>query len=168
MEEQLDRALVRETRPDVEELRQRVASAITLALIASSCIGWWSLLPRVEDQWRTLLVFLSLSLVGMLARLLLRRSPLAARATLLLGPVLSLCLALKMIGGPVVPNTAVLVVLANAAISPLQGIAAAALTTVALGTLLPVGEPLFSALALLWLGAGLQWISSRSLYTVLG
>lgn len=163
---QASEVMWREARSDLAELRQKLGTMTASMLALVGGILAWRLLAGPGFQLSRFAVFFSLSVEGVLSYHLRFRRPIVSRALLLLGPTMSLSLALKVIQNPGVPFFAVLVVVANAAINPLLGFAAAILSTIPLCLLAP-NELLLPSLALLWLAAAVQWISSRGLYTVL-
>jgi len=156
-----------DTRLDVAELQQTHTSMIAMPLAVGGGIICWLLI--LERHWPqpNFLVSLSLLAEGVLAYFLRFRKPRLSRAVLLIGPSLSFLWALKAIPGPAVPFFAGLIVISNAAISPSLGFAAALLNSVPLVSLGLSGDILGPSLALLWLVAAVEWISSRGLYTVL-
>jgi len=158
---QASEVMWREARLDLAELRQKLGTMIASILAFVGGILAWRLLPGPGFQLSRFAVFFSLSLEGALSHHLRFRRPAISRAILLLGPTLSPSLALKAIQSPGVPFFAALVVVANAAINPLLGFAAALLNTIPLCLLAP-SELLLPSLALLWLTAALQWISSST------
>ena len=167
MAESTESALARGTQADLEELRSSQFSIISLTLALLSCAAWVQSLPGAGFRGDRFLIFLTLFSVGAAAYSLRARCPWLARLILLFGPTLTFTLALRAFEDPLVPCFAVLIVIANASIEPHWGFAAALLNSVPLCVLRPVGGTLFVALALLWLTAALEWLSSRGLYTAL-
>ncbi len=154
---------------DVEELRQGLILALAVALLAAGGAGlWWFLQPGQRQYDYLWLVSLSLFVQGCLTVHYRQRHPLIARTILLIGPVISLALALAWVASPIVPYCACFVVIAGAAFDPFQGLAAAALCTLALLATAPRNEHLAAAILFLWATFGVAWLSSRSLLTVLG
>lgn len=153
---------------DAEELRRQLTTRFALMLtIVGGAAVWLSTDPGLALNWRRTLIFLSLFLEGLVAYFVGSRHSRLAGAILLLGPTFSLVGALRVLRSPFVSPFAALIVLANWTISPVSGIAAAILNTLSFCALLPFDESLFSALALLWLAAGVEWGSSGALRTVL-
>ena len=153
---------------DVEGLRRDSLTAISLALLL---VGWLTTMlvpldPGFRGEGR-FLVYLSLLVEGGLACLLKSRRPSLTQILFVLGPTLSLVGALWVMQGPTVPYYAVLIVLANYVISPYSGLVAALLNTASLLALRPVDANLLSALALIWLTSGLEWISVRRFHVAL-
>ncbi len=155
-------------RLNLDELHSRLTRDVSLALIVASAAAWWTVLPGGGFRWQAFVVFFSLFLAACAAGFYHNRSIAVARAILLIAPVPTLSLALELLGGRVVPYFAVLAVIANAALSPALGFASAALCSAPLCALLPADGYLCALLALLWIIAGLEWISSRALHTALG
>lgn len=155
-------------RLDICEIKQNLTTMIAGAVAIGGAISFWSFLPATRYDERMLLVCLSVFLAGALSYYLRWRAPLLARVTLLLGPTLSLSLALRLVSDVSVPFFAILIVIANGAISPRLGLAAALLNTGSLYHLASSCPTFLPALVLLWLAAGAVWIQSREMYTVLG
>jgi signal transduction histidine kinase/DNA-binding response OmpR family regulator len=153
---------------DVEEVRQSLVAKIAMAMILMGGATSLFLLPGPGFRsWEEVGVFLSISLEGLLGYHLRYRNPRGSRAILLLGPTLSFLLALVVIPSPAVPFFASLIVIANLAVHPLYGLAAALLNTMSLYAILFPSALFYPSLALLWLAAAVTWISSQGLYTVL-
>ena len=153
---------------DIEQLRGGMTSVISLTLIAVGGLTTLFVAPDFSHKWGgRFQVCLSLLIEGMLAYYLHRKKPLVSQALLVLGPTLSLALALRLMSSPAVPYYAVLIVIANFAIRPAAGFIAAMVNTLSLLALRRVDGLLFSSLGVVWLTAGLEFISLRAFQTVL-
>jgi len=150
-----------------EILRQEVILVVALVLMVVGGVVSAILLPQLYFGEPPVRVFLVLFVIGWGTYFFRSRFALAARAILLLGPLFTLWMALRIFSSPVVPFFAILTIIANYAISPASGLTAAFLNTVLLAVSLSVNENLFSVIALLWLTTGVQWLSSKELYTAL-
>ena len=155
------------TQLDLAELRQKQLSVLALALMALAGGVSWAILPGTGFRVLRFLVFFSLFAEGGLAYCFRARCPRVTQTVLLVGPCLSLALALRAFTTPTVPCFAVLIVIANGSIQPLWGLAAALLGSIPLLLLLPQSELQLASLALVWLTAGTEWLSARGLYTAL-
>ena len=153
--------------PEVRELQRDLVEVFSFGLIALGGGAALLALPGPEFSGGRFLVFASLLATGCGARWLLPRWRACALALLLLGPTLSLALALRMFDSPAVPSFAVLNVIANFAIDPMMGVAAALLSTLVLSLGCQRSALLLPSLALVWLGACTAWASWRELYTAL-
>ena len=153
---------------DLEELRSESIPVVSLALIMIGAFATLFLLPGpTYNLGGPFFISLSLFVEGICALLLCHREPVLARALLVLGPTLSLAHGLRVAMSPGLPYFAPLIVLANLVVNPWSGMVAAALNTLTLIVLLPYGAMLLSALALIWLTAGVEWLSLRSIYRAL-
>ncbi len=166
MEQQASVLVARNSRVDAEELKQHLTSRFALALAIGAAAAWFIASAPGFDWWR-LLVFLTLFAEGFLAHSLSARHPLVARAVLLLGPICGLALALRTVSSLAVPYFAPLVVIVNAAISPLLGLAAACLCSLSLCASVPRQGALVSSLVLTWSALVLQWVSVGGRQTVI-
>ena len=155
------------TRLDLEELQKSTTAMICTVLMLVGALFSWLLLPGADFQRWGFLVSLSLLLEGVVGFCFWERKPIVSRVILLIGSTLSFSLALWGIESPAVPFFATLIVIASGAISPRLGFAAAILNTVPLCCLSSSGEMFVPSLALLWLAATLEWVSSRGLHVVL-
>ena len=151
----------------VRELREELTSYISAGLAIVSGLVWVLLLAQERFENQQFVAFFSLFLETMAAFRLRNARPWISRAVLLLGPSCSLVLAMNAMDSPVVPYFAAVIVVANAAIDPRLGLAAAIVNTLALLVTLPHDELLVSALILLWSTAGTSWVASRGLYRTL-
>ncbi|MCC7354203.1 MAG: HAMP domain-containing histidine kinase, partial [Anaerolineae bacterium] len=152
---------------EAEELKQEVIVTVALMLVLLGGMAAATTLPDLYFGNERALVFLSLFAEGFIAYFCRRRYPLVSRIVLLFGPIFSLWLALRVFSSPFVPFFSLLIVIANYAISPRLGFTAAILSTACLGLSLPFAGELFSAIVLLWLTTGVQWVSSKGLYVAL-
>jgi len=158
---------------DLEELRQDLIAMLALPLIAASSLGWWvALFPinvfQPDAQWLRFAVFFILCIAGIVSYFSRAKFPIVSRGALLLGPWLSLSLALIVFDRGIVPFFAILIVIANCAVTPRMGLLAAILNTISMIRLIPWGPILVSSLTLLWLTVVVERISSQGLYTVMG
>ncbi|MDI7275375.1 MAG: hybrid sensor histidine kinase/response regulator [Anaerolineae bacterium] len=156
-----------DTRLAAEELSQQVVTAVTLGMALLSGLAATLTITDLYYGERPFLVFFSLFAEGCAAYYCRERCPWASHVILLFGPTLSLAMALQTFDSPAVPFFALLIVTIASAISPGLGLMATVLNTIPLCALLPRSELLYSALLLLWLAAGLHWLSSRGLHTAL-
>lgn len=152
---------------DLDEIREKYLAGIGVTLVLLGGVASWLLLPGLGFSLPRFALFFSLFLSGCMIYHLRTKSVLAAQCALLFGPALGLALALKAYDEHVIPFFAVLAVIANSASSPRLGFAAAGLNTASICALLPSSEVRTSALVLLWISAGLEWIASRGLYSAL-
>lgn len=152
---------------EAHELRQEVTATISLALAAVAGAAWLSVGPGPSFSWWRVLVFFLLAAQGGLMYWASHEHPRLAHAMLLIVPVLTLTLAMRVMPSPPVPFFAVLSVIAASAVSIPLGVGAALLNTVTLWALTPTGEHLPPTLALIWLATLLQWISGRGRETIL-
>jgi len=155
------------TQSDLKQLRQKLTGMIGMALVLAGGFGAWLLLPGPNFQLWVFLIPFSILIEGVLCCYFRFRRPALSRVILLLGPTLSLSLALKLIQSPAAPFFASLIVISSAAISPSFGFVAALLNTVSLYLFAFQSVAFLPSLAVLWLAAALEWISSRGLYTAL-
>ena len=158
---------------DLEELRQDLMGMLSLPLIALSGLGWWiALFPinvfQPDVRWLRFAVFFILCCAYTTSYLCRVKLPHISRVSFLLGPWLSFTLALLAFDREIVPFFAVLIVIANYAITPCLGLLASLLCSISLIRFVPLGALLISALASLWLAAFVEKIFSQGLYTVLG
>ncbi len=153
---------------DKRILEEDAASTLALSLTVAGGLGAVALFG--EPQWPSGFSYtlFSFFLSGLLAYHFRKRCLFICKFILLLGPILSLVIALRMIHNDAVPYIFTLIVVANSFINPRLGFIAALLSTVALGVMLPLGQPIYYAWGLLWITAGFQWLGSRNVYTVLG
>ena len=167
MVESVDRRETYSAQVEAEELQRRSTAAMSLGLLVLGFLATWLLPP--DDKYLTgrFSIYLSLLLEGMVAYWLRTRVPFLTRAILLIGPTLSLGAGIVLVGGPLLPCLAILIMLANSAISARAGFVSSILNTVLLCALLPLDGSLLFTLFLLWLASGIQWVSSSGVYTVL-
>ncbi|MGQ9682495.1 MAG: ATP-binding response regulator [Anaerolineae bacterium] len=153
---------------DAEELAQRAVTTLAMALIVASALAWLLVTPGRGFRMDRFAVFMSLFLEGLAIYWLRNRRPPLARAILLLGPCVSYALALRVfVHYPLTPGFALLIIIANAAVHPSGGIAAAALASVPVFALSPSPQNTVVATLLIWLCAALLWMSSRGTHTAL-
>ncbi len=154
--------------PQLADLRQEWLSLIALALLVMGGLGvWWFVSPGPRVVVRPLCVSLVLALTGGIAYALRTRWPRIARTVLFAGPLVGFVMALATLGSPVTPFFAILIAIADCALSPGLGLAAATLSTAVI-LAPPRGAYVLPALALIWLALAMSWLSSRGLYTVVG
>jgi signal transduction histidine kinase/CheY-like chemotaxis protein len=147
---------------DVEQVRKDLLTIISILLIALGTVAALLVVPDFTDTWWwRFLLYLSLILEGMIIYALRQKFPLLSQSLLVIGPVSSYTWALWLIKSPTMPCYAVLVVIANFAISPLAGVMAAILSSAALLVLQGMGDLVPLALTLIWLTAILQWVALR-------
>jgi signal transduction histidine kinase len=158
-------AVRRSAQVEVGELRQRTITWISVGLAVLGFLATW--LGPAKHLTGRFAIYLSLLIEGIVAAYACSRRPFLARAVLLVGPTLSLGRAIVLLDGPLLPSLAVLIVLANAAISIRSGVLSAILNTVMLCVLTPFDSSLASALALVWLSVAIQWISFSGMRTAL-
>ncbi len=161
-----DKTMRRELRLDIEAIRTDSLQRFGVVLMLVSIIPWGAFLEDTDQPW-PLVVFASLTLAGLAIYFLRQRLPNVAQGLLLLGPTLSLVLALRLLAHPAAPYYTVLIVIAGFALSPLHGIAAAVLETGVLLALRPGGVVPIWAIVLIWLVMATAWIASRGLDTAL-
>ena len=153
--------------PDLDELKQKTVSLYAVSLILIAGTTSWLLLPsdpfRVGPFW----VSLSLLIEGVVIYYFRMRNPRLSQYLALIGPILTFALALQVMEGSFVPFFGTLIVIMNAAVSPMFGLFAALSSTLCVVVLVTQRELMMASLSLLWLTATAQCISSRSLYTAL-
>jgi signal transduction histidine kinase/CheY-like chemotaxis protein len=155
----------REIRMDFEEVKVKQAARVSLLYIATAAPVAWYYLPGTPFALWPFMVFSTLVITGLLSWHLTSRSALSAYLVLLIGPVIAHALALWSIPSVAVPFFGVLIVVANAAISPWHGLGAALLDAACLWYLYSL-HPLFWPLILLMaLVVVAQFILYQSLYT---
>jgi len=154
-------------RAQAEILKQDVLLAAALVLVALGGIVAALMLPDLYFGSRQPLLFLSLLVEGSAVYFFRTRYPIVAKGILLVGSLGSLWLALALYANPAVPFFSLLIVIINYAISPASGLIAVILSTSLLVWRLPSDELMFSVVTLLWLTTGMQWLSSKGLYTTL-
>lgn len=157
-----------QTRFDSEELATSTCAMIGAAVAVMGGAASLYLLPGPGFRLGVFLPPLSVFIEGIVIYSLRARNPLCARLVLLFGLAASYTLALASSASPVVPFLAVLLVIANAAVSPYLGIIAAVLATLSLRLLLFPGDLFYPLVCLVWATAAMEWISSRPLLTALG
>ncbi len=156
-----------QTHLDVEELRRNIITLEAVLFMAAGGVAAWLILPAEKLDPYLLLIYLSVFGVGVAAYPLRATSRRLASAVLLIGPVAIYALSLARMPISAVPFFAVLIVILNAAVDPALGFASAVLSTIPLLIFVRPQGVLFPALALLWLTAVAEWVSSRGLYTAL-
>ncbi len=163
----MDRDMAQGKPLDSDELEQQVISMIALGSTMVAGAAWLSVAPGRGFSWWRVLVFFTLVVESVAIYWANGKHRNLTKAVLLLGPALSLAIALHTIPSPAVPCFAVLAVIANSAVSLTLSLAAVLLHTVVLCVFLPVPNLLVPILALIWLAATLQWISARGRRTIL-
>ena len=106
-------AAQRSAQVEVEELRQRAITGISLGLLVLGYLATWLGPTDSRNPIGRFSIYLSLLVEGIVAVYARARKPFLARAVLLIGPTLSLGGAIVLVGGPLLPCAAVLIVLAN-------------------------------------------------------
>lgn len=155
------------TRLDMEELQRGLLSIMAVALIIGGGMTSWFLLPGSQFRWEPFLLSLSFLLEGLLAYKLRSQSLQGAVTFIVLGPIVSLAVALPFMNVPSLPYFFSLVVTGGAVLSPPLGFLAAGLSTGCLYAFRAFHLPLLPLLIFLWTTAFMGWLSSRGLYTVL-
>jgi len=153
---------------DLEDLRQKQVAASAGGLMIVSGLALLLSLPGgpIDDVWAQ--VTLWTVFMEAFAALVTRAShPRLSRATLLLGPPLSLWLAITQANLPAAAVLAIVLVMLNALIRPALGFGSALLHTVPILLCAPLDQLAVVALCSLWLAAGLGWVSSLAPRTFL-
>jgi signal transduction histidine kinase/DNA-binding response OmpR family regulator len=157
-----------DTRQNEEELRREILGIVSAALTLVSGLAATATLPDLYYGRNRFPIYFSLLITGGLALACRHRRPRLAELALVIGSTLSLSGGLWLMPqNPAMPFFAVLIAVAAAAINPMLGLAATVLCTVPLFLLAPSTGLRAEALLLLWMAAGLQWVSSRALRTAL-
>lgn len=163
----LDNSEAQSTELATAELSEEVVRAVTLGLMLLAGFAATITITDLYYGERRFAVYITLFATGCAAYYWRARCRCVSWLFLLLGPTFSLSIALRALESPAVPFFASLIVTAGSAVSPPLGLIAAVLNTIPLCALMPRGDLLYGALALLWLTAAIQWVSSRGLHTVL-
>ncbi len=167
MADRAESAVPHGVRLSEDELRAEVVSALAPACMVISAIGWWLVVMWFDFQLLPFLAFFVVFLAGAAAYATRDTRPRVARVFLLVGPALGLGLALKSVHSEGVPYFSVVVVVANAAMSPSMAVVAAVLSSLALLVCSAPGANRDLSLLLLWVVTGVECASFQGLHTAM-
>ena len=157
------------TRPDVRDLQVGIVHRLGLLLVAAGFLLFVLSLSDDSIGWAGRFVHLGLLAVGGVACALRERHPLGVRLVLALGSAVWIALGLALVSGPLVPFASILLVMLNAVINPLGGLATALLASLALLTIdsgrLLAPSRVTVCLATCWVALLIAWLSSQAFYT---
>ncbi|MGQ9681569.1 MAG: hypothetical protein ACUVX9_03420, partial [Anaerolineae bacterium] len=146
-----------------EEMRREALTAFAIVLMLVGGLGAAATMPDLYYGRGRVLVLLCLFAAGAVAFAFRTRLPNVAKAGLLLGPPLAVAIALRVLDVPGIAFYTVLGVVAGAAVSPYLGFISALVSSVVLVSSLAPGPTVLAAVLLLWITAGVQWVSSRGM-----
>lgn len=153
---------------DLDDLRQKQTAASALGLMFVSALALLLSLPGgyLHDTWAQV-ALLTLFLEAFAALVLRSSHPALSYAVLLIGPPMSLALALMQANLPAAPVFAIIIVMVNSIIHPALGFGSALLHTLSILLLAPHDGIAIASLCSLWLSAGLGWLTSLAPRTFL-
>jgi signal transduction histidine kinase/CheY-like chemotaxis protein len=155
-----------QARSDASEIRQVIIERLAVAVILGAGLAWTTVGAWGRFDNNRFVVYLACLLVGGALFLVNRYVRWLTHVVLLLGSSGCLALALIRLDDPLVPAFAALMVVANTVASAPLGLLASALGSGILYWLGP-RDTLWTALALMWAAAVIQWALTQGLYTAL-